>query len=195
MPRFGFGSGRASGLPAQEARCRKDLKRLGVTFEDIPAVGNGGACGIAHPVKVSGLARGVKLVPEATLNCAMAREAARWVQGEMAMATRTRYLTGIAEVRQMSSYSCRRIRGSGQWSEHSKGNALDIGAIKLKNGKMVKVVQPGLFSFRHKSYLRKIRSGACDYFTTVLGPGSDADHADHFHFDLRARKSGYRHCD
>jgi hypothetical protein len=28
----------------------------------------------------------------------------------------------------------------------------------------------------------------------VLGPGSDRYHKDHFHFDLRARKSGYRHC-
>ena len=43
-------------------------------------------------------------------------------------------------------------------------------------------------------FQRRIREGACAYFTTVLGPGTDAAHADHFHLDLRQRKRGYRLC-
>ena len=38
----------------------------------------------------------------------------------------------------------------------------------------------------------EIRKGACDYFTTVLGPGSNAAHATHFHLDMQFRRGGYR---
>lgn len=198
LPRLalpGFGGGSGGAMPASEKQCRASLKRLGVTYEDIAPIRENANCGIAHPVKVSSLARGVKLTPAAVLNCGMAEETARWLQGDMAYAARARYLSGIAEVRQMSAYSCRRIRGSGNWSEHSTGNAIDIGAIKLDNGRVIDVARPHFFALREKNFLHRVRSKACDHFTTVLGPGSDSDHADHFHFDLRARKSGYRHCD
>jgi hypothetical protein len=39
-----------------------------------------------------------------------------------------------------------------------------------------------------------IRSTACLIFSTVLGPGSDADHADHLHLDMRKRNGDYRIC-
>jgi hypothetical protein len=35
-----------------------------------------------------------------------------------------------------------------------------------------------------QEFLREAFVGACRYFTTVLGPGSDAFHYDHFHIDL-----------
>lgn len=195
LPRFGFGANRPGQMSAQEKQCRTKLRRMGVQFEDISPIYDSASCNIAHPVKVSSLARGVALKPAATLNCEAALASAEWLQGDVAPAARLRYLSGVAEVRQMSSYSCRRIRGSGQWSEHSRGNALDIGAIELKNGRVIDVAKPGFFALREKAFLQAVRASACDDFSTVLGPGSDADHADHFHFDLRARKSGYRHCD
>lgn len=80
-------------------------------------------------------------------------------------------------------------------SEHSKGNAIDIGKIKLNSGKAIVVKRPGFFAFREKGLLHKVRAQSCKYFTTVLGPGSDVHHKDHFHFDLRKRKTAYRHCD
>ena len=43
-------------------------------------------------------------------------------------------------------------------------------------------------------FLNDIREGACTYFTTVLGPGSDRYHGDHFHVDVIARRGGYRIC-
>jgi hypothetical protein len=80
-------------------------------------------------------------------------------------------------------------------SEHASGNAIDVGKITLNNGQAIAVRKPGFFSFREKSLLKTIRHDSCKYFTTVLGPGSDIHHKDHFHFDLRTRKAGYRHCD
>jgi hypothetical protein len=40
------------------------------------------------------------------------------------------------------------------------------------------------------------RTAACGWFTTVLGPGSDAAHADHLHLDIQPHGSSnrYRIC-
>jgi hypothetical protein len=40
-----------------------------------------------------------------------------------------------------------------------------------------------------------VRGAACMDFSTVLGPGSNASHADHLHLDIIARTSGYRLCE
>ena len=40
-------------MSAADLDCRRDLKKLDVTFKDLPSISNGGSCGIAHPVSVS----------------------------------------------------------------------------------------------------------------------------------------------
>ncbi|WP_204302975.1 extensin family protein, partial [Klebsiella pneumoniae] len=89
--------------------------------------------------------------------------------------TRLRYLSGVNTIHQASSYSCRTMsnRPGANMSEHSKGNALDIAKITLNNGTDIKVQKPGFFAFRQRGLLNNVRSDACDYFTTVLGPGYD----------------------
>lgn len=187
----------AGGMPASEKACRKRLKRLGVTYRDLPPISNGPGCSIPHPIEVTKLSGGIEIKPAAKLNCAITDAFAQWVKKELAPAARLRYVSGVRSIHQMSAYSCRTMnskRGA-PMSEHASGNAIDIGKITLNNGKAIKVRKPGLFSFREKSLLNTIRADSCKYFTTVLGPGSDVHHKDHFHFDLRTRKTSYRHCD
>jgi hypothetical protein len=43
-------------------------------------------------------------------------------------------------------------------------------------------------------FLKQVRKEACASFTTVLGPGSDPYHGDHFHVDALQRKNGFRIC-
>lgn len=181
-------------MPAEEVACRRRLKRLDVTFEDIPRIDDGGGCGIAWPVKVSGLPRGVKLSPEGTFTCAMAEALAKWTDDELVPAARLRYLSGVDTIRQGSSYSCRSIRGEGKLSAHATGDAIDIMDITLNSGRSIDVHKPGFFSFREKSLLSTVREDACPYFSTVLGPGYNRDHRNHFHFDMMKRSSGYRVC-
>lgn len=181
-------------MPAEEIACRRELQRLGVSYRDLAPIDDGGECRIDHPVEVSGFSGGIKLSPPATLTCAMAVTVARWTKNELAPAARMRYLSGVNTIRQGSSYSCRRIRGTSVASEHSKGNALDIMSIKLDNGREIDVRRPGFFAFRQRGLLNTVRAEGCDYFTTVLGPGYDADHKDHFHFDIKNRRNGYRAC-
>lgn len=181
-------------MPTEEVACRKQLRRLGVDFRDIEPIDDGGACRIDHPVEVSGLSGNIGMKPAATLTCRMALAFAKWTRQELAPSARLRYLSGIRTIHQGSSYSCRNIAGTRTASEHSKGNALDVMRIELKNGRDLDVRRPGFFAFRQKSLLNTVRGGGCDHFTTVLGPGYDAAHADHFHFDIKDRSNGYRAC-
>lgn len=183
----------AVSLPAEEVECQRQLKKLGVSFEPLAPIDDGGACQVPFPVKMSAIGR-VNIKPAATVSCRMALGFAQWTKEELTPAARWRYFSDVHTIHQGSSYSCRNIRGSRTASEHSKGNAMDVMRIELNSGKDIDVRKPGWFSFREKGLLSSVREDACGYFTTVLGPGYDRDHADHFHFDIKERRNGYRAC-
>jgi hypothetical protein len=181
-------------MPSDEAACRRELKRIGVKYQDLAPIDDGGACRVDYPVKVYSLSGDIRMEPAATLSCDMALAFAQWTKHELAPTARTRFFSGIKTIHQGSSYSCRRIAGTSTPSEHSKGNALDVMRIELNSGRDIDVRRPGFFMFRQKSLLNNVRQGGCEYFSTVLGPGYNADHADHFHFDIKERRNGYVAC-
>ncbi|ESZ70405.1 extensin [Mesorhizobium sp. L103C119B0] len=179
-------------MPASETDCRGELKRLRVVYTDVQPIREG-QCGIDWPVKVSAIG-GIQMKPAATLTCDMAASFAAWTSNELVPSARWRYFSGVKTIHQGSSYSCRNIAGEGVLSEHGKGNALDVMSIELNNGDDIDVRKPGLFAFRTRGFLNNVRADGCQYFTTVLGPGYNYDHRNHFHFDIKNRKSGYRAC-
>jgi hypothetical protein len=186
-------------MPPSEVSCRAELRRLGVEFDDRPRISNGPSCGIDYPVKLSGLSGNIDVKPAVTLNCQTTLAFAKWVKNELAPSARYRYLTGVRTIVPMGGYSCRRMNNSRQKynpiSEHARGNAIDIGSIILKDGHDIDVRKKGFFTMREGGLLKAVRSDSCKYFNTVLGPGSNAEHWNHFHFDLRPRKGGRRYCD
>ncbi|MGE6784643.1 extensin family protein [Ensifer adhaerens] len=184
-------------MPGSEIACRQRLKKLGVVFRDIPRISNGPSCGIDYPIELSGLSGGIGVKPAVKLNCEVTEAFAKWVKYELAPSSRYRYWSGVKTIKPLGGYSCRTMnsRRGNPMSEHARGNAIDVGKFVLKNGKEIDVRKPGFFAFREKGLLKAVRSDSCKYFNTVLGPGSDPFHKDHFHFDLRTRKTGYRHCD
>ncbi|MBA3447765.1 MAG: extensin family protein [Pseudaminobacter sp.] len=192
-PRFNAPASPLETMPVDEIDCRRDLKRLGVTFRSLAPIHDGGSCGIDYPVEISSI-NGVEMKPAATLSCSMAATFSRWTRKELVPAARWKYFSGVKTIHQGSSYSCRNIAGSRKASQHSLGNALDVMRIELNSGRDIDVRKPGWFSFRQRGFLNTVRADGCDYFTTVLGPGYNADHADHFHFDIMKRKNGYVAC-
>jgi hypothetical protein len=179
-------------MPASETDCRQQLRRLDVAYTDLDPI-HQGQCGIDHPVKVTAIGS-IQMKPAATLTCDMAASFAAWTRNELVPSARWRYFSGIRTIHQGSSFSCRNIAGEGVLSEHGKGNALDVMSIELNNGDDIDVRKPGLFAFRTRGFLNTVRADGCQYFTTVLGPGYNYDHRNHFHFDIKNRKSGYRAC-
>ncbi|MGE7369124.1 extensin family protein [Neorhizobium sp. NPDC001467] len=186
-------------MPASEAACRVELRRLGVEFRNVPTISDGPSCGIDYPVELTGLSGDIDVKPSVKLNCQTTLAFARWVKYELAPSSRYRYWSGVKRIVPMGGYSCRRMNNSRQkynpMSEHARGNAIDVGKFVLKNGKDIDVRKKGLFSFREGALLKAVRTDSCKYFNTVLGPGSNKEHWNHFHFDLRQRKSNSRYCD
>ncbi|WP_180897198.1 extensin-like domain-containing protein [Martelella soudanensis] len=189
--------GRLPGLmPLAERQCRSSLREMGVSFSDVEEIANGSHCGIAYPVKLQSLSGKIAVSPNVTVNCQTALAFAEWVQNDVAPAARVRYLTGLKSVNTMGGYSCRRMNngtGTRAWSEHSQGNAIDVGGFTLNTGKTIDVSSKSFFAFREKGLLKTVRASGCDYFNTVLGPGYPK-HDDHLHFDLMQRNSDRSYC-
>ncbi len=85
------------------------------------------------------------------------------------------------------------VRGA-KMSEHGFGNAIDIAAFTLEDGRKVSVLHDYYGSAASQRFLRQVRGEACGEFATVLGPGTDANHRDHIHLDLQNRRSGQAYC-
>jgi hypothetical protein len=133
----------------------------------------------------------VAVNPPPVLLCSMAEAVAEWVRIDAGPAA-AELGAPLAAITEVDSYSCRgrnNITGA-KLSEHGKGNALDVSAVRLRNGGTFKLTDP-LVS---KQFREEMRSLACARFTTVLGPGSDGYHEEHIHFDLIQRSHGYRIC-
>ena len=72
-------------------------------------------------------------------------------------------------------------------SAHGQGLAIDIAQLKLADGRLIEVGDPKTEA--ETGFETAARAGACGYFHTVLGPGSDEYHRTHWHFDLEVRGS------
>ena len=159
----------------------------------------GGRCYVNRPFKMLAAVGGqVALKPAATLRCQMVPSVETWVRTILRPAAR-RYLgSDIAHIQVAASYSCRtrNSRAGAKLSEHGKANAIDISKFKLANGRTVTVKHGWRGSQGERRFLRYIHRGACEHFSTVLGPNADRYHHDHFHFDLAShgRRGTYRVC-
>lgn len=183
----------AASLIEHEA-CLEALARLGVRFEPMPAI-RAGACGAERPLRISSLPEGVQVSPPATTVCPVAEALGRWTAD--ALVPEARRLLDRRPVRLQvgTSYECRGQNHAAlaRLSEHGFANAVDIGGIVFDRGAphTVRLLSGEALEGRFQA---EVQARACAYFTTVLGPGSDAAHADHFHFDMRGRKGAFRIC-
>lgn len=145
-------------------------------------------CGLRGGVEVTAV-DGVRLSSPATLDCRTANALHAWVRGAVKPAVGRRG-GGLVGLRVAASYACRRInnRPGAKVSEHGRGGAIDISGLIMASGNTV-TVQGGWGRGEAGRVLARIRRAACGPFTTVLGPGSDRYHSDHFHLDTKPRRT------
>lgn len=185
-----------AGLPQEEQDCRARLKRLDVRFTPVRRISGKGGCGIEHPLEIRQLPGGIKLSGRTILNCTAGLALANWTSQSAAPAAERIYGSRLVRIDQFASYACRsrNSKKGARLSEHAKGSAIDLGRFVLADGNSVEVGFPGAGETRRKAFLKRLRTAGCTFFKTVLGPGSDGYHKDHFHFDMAQRRRGYRYC-
>ena len=104
--------------------------------------------------------------------------------------------TELKAVRTGPGFECRNRNhaASGKLSAHATGLAVDVAGFDLANGDHLLVTEAT--DQAKVGVLRTLRTGACGWFTTILGPGTDAAHATHWHLDIMKHGSSeyYRIC-
>lgn len=134
----------------------------------------------------------VAIAPPATLRCEMAEAVAHWLREDVAPAAQ-KLGAPVRRLGNLGSYECRgrdRVRGA-TLSEHGRADALDVHDFRLADGKTIVLADPKA----PKEFREALRDSACARFSTVLGPGSDAEHAEHVHLDLEERHNNYKICE
>ena len=133
----------------------------------------------------------VAVRPAATLACPIVSVLDRWLADSVQPAATRWFGARVVEIKQMSAYSCRGMNGNSgaHISEHAFGNALDIAAFTLADGRRITVKDGWRGLPEEQGFLRDVQAAACQQFSTVLAPGSNAYHYDHIHVDLMRRAS------
>jgi hypothetical protein len=133
----------------------------------------------------------VTVQPAATLACPLLSSLDNWFANGVQPAAMKWFGVPVAEIKQISAYSCRGMNGQpgARISEHAFGNALDIAAFTLADGRRITVKDGWRGAPEEQGFLRDVQGSACQLFSTVLAPGSNAFHYDHIHVDLMRRTS------
>jgi hypothetical protein len=127
----------------------------------------------------------------ATLACPIVSVLDRWLADSVQPAAQRWFGARVVEIKQISAYSCRGMNGNSRAhiSEHAFGNALDIAGFTLADGRHISVKDGWKGMPEEQGFLRDVQAAACQQFSTVLAPGSNAYHYDHIHVDLMRRAS------
>lgn len=188
-------------LPSADDACLAALRNSKVEFERVAQPPSEKNCAVATPVQLSSVMTKtgkVTLPDQPVLSCAFARQFAMWLSDTGAATVVTQLNTKLAKVRTGPGFECRSRNGdgSGKLSEHAFGNAVDITTITTADGTKYEVADAIDGDSASQPVLRGLRRSACGYFSTVLGPGANAAHASHFHFDMatNGRGKNYRIC-
>lgn len=179
------------GLMPPSDHCPFDPREVG-RAEQLSPIDEGNGCQIPNPWRVRSIA-GVDLENGATLNCSVVGPLNNWISGVAQPAALVAFGEPIQSTRVAASYGCRArngVRGA-KMSEHGFGNAIDLSEFTLASGRKVTVLGGWRGNPEEREFLRNLHRGACEHFSTVLGPPSDRQHQDHFHLDLAPRKSSY----
>jgi hypothetical protein len=184
--RFGVEQREPWRVQAEEACLASKLVTPSAYMSRVAEIDGPGACGITYPFKVTALAGGtVGVTNRLTLGCPIIPEINAWLDGTVQAAAEMYLGTSVTDIR-AGSYSCRsrnNQRGA-KLSEHGFGNAIDVMGFKLADGRELTVLKGWRGAPEEQDFLREVFLGACRHFTTVLAPGSDMFHYDHFHLDL-----------
>jgi hypothetical protein len=170
-------------LRADSADCRAVMQRSGIRLVKLEATG-AGACRREDRVIIP--ATPVTLSPDSPqATCAVGAGLLRWLRQVVQPEAKRQFGSRVVTIEHLGTFACRKMRNDrfDRMSEHATGNAIDVSAFVLADGRRITVLQGWKQGGSHAAFLRKVRDGACGPFGTVLSPDYNAAHADHFHLD------------
>ncbi len=168
--------------------CLSELKSNNISFAALPNKSYGGGCNANNAVSLIDI--GTKITNLGPMTCSLASEFADWTRDVVRPAARKHLGSGLARIETSGTYSCRRVQGSGNLSQHAHANAVDVFAFVTDDGRRVSVLKGWNGTTGERAFLRDIHSKACGQFGTVLGPDFNRQHVNHLHLDMAASRLG-----
>lgn len=182
------------GLVDDDAACFAALDRAKAGYQRRPAVGQG-VCRASQRMILTGSNFAPSMSPaSAAPGCAVTTAMVLWDRDIIQPLAQRHFRQNVVGLENLGSYNCRTIGGGQRQSEHSTANAIDVSAFILANGTRVSVLNDWSNTDAKGAFLRDVRDGACDLFSTTLSPDYNRAHADHFHLDMAVRSSGWQMC-
>ncbi len=163
---------------------------------------NDAACSIPQPVELIATRSEfpIQFTRGLTLDCPFALTLAKFAEGTVQALARYHRGTPIVKILSGEGFVCRRRNNArtGKLSEHAFGNATDWVGFRFGDGSRLSIKDTSGMKPKDAAFLQNVRTASCGSFTTVLGPGANAAHATHFHFDLgrsKGKKNPYKICE
>ena len=173
--------------------CFADLSREGIRFSPLPDRDYGGGCSLIGSVQLIDI--GLPVTGIKGMRCGVARAFTGWARNAIAPAAHQILGSDVVRVETMGTYACRNVVGrSGRpakLSGHASGNAIDVSAFILRDGRRISIEKDWRSSDPQvRAFLQTIRGSACKRFGTVLSPDYNAAHRNHLHLE----DDGARFC-
>ncbi|MCW3834551.1 extensin family protein [Sphingomonas canadensis] len=173
---------------AETQQCFTDLVRADVRYTPVPDRDYGSGCIVAGAVSLNDI--GVPVTGLKEMRCPLARAFTAWVRHAVAPAAWQVLGSRLVRVETYGTYACRGVVGRGaqgaaKLSEHGRGNAVDVSAFVLADGRRI-TIETGWGSpdLQIRAFLQTIHKSACRRFQTVLSPDYNAAHYNHLHLDM-----------
>ncbi|MGL5838892.1 MAG: extensin family protein [Sphingorhabdus sp.] len=179
----------------ESRQCLATLNAAAVRFTPLPNQNQGNGCRTIDTVKLMSFA--TEATNLGAMTCPLAVNFAAWARHAVRPAGQAYLGSDVVRIETMGTYNCRNINGgrSGRLSQHAFGNAVDVSAFILKDGRRISVLSGWHGKADERAFLRRLHESACKRFGTVLGPDYNAAHANHFHFDMsKSGRTGSNYC-
>ena len=176
-----------AGIP-MGAGTRATFAALGADAKPLDAI-EAGPCTVLDPVAVASLGDGaVALTKRPCSISGWRRRSQRWVRDDLEPAALNILGEKLTALRIIDEYDCRGVNGivGANLSQHGFANAIDVAAFKMGN-RWIVVGGDKKDRVDDARFLDAARYSGCARFMTVIGPGLDLHHRNHFHLDLRPR--------
>ena len=181
---------------ASAKKCEAALRSLGAGFSVGKPLKGESICGWPRPLKLETVGMQIRVTGDPQVRCEVALALAQWSHEVIRPTAKLHLEEELSKILISTSYQCRRRNNAltGKISEHGFANGIDVMGFELKDGRRV-MIAPRTGSVEpERAFQAAVRGGSCAYFTTVLGPTTNAAHANHLHLDLAIRRGGYRLC-
>tara|TARA_R100000742_G_C4274316_1_gene94240 strand:- start:601 stop:1209 length:609 start_codon:yes stop_codon:yes gene_type:complete len=176
--------------PINNISCLESLKKLDIVFKKQADFKESSKCKVENAVRLTRVG-GITLDNSPLLTCSMVKQLTLFENKFIQPLAKRLFNSEIKRIKHLGTYNCRSMRQfTSIPSQHSFANALDVSSFITEDNQEINIEKHWKTSGNKGKFLRKIALDACKVFQVAVSPNKDANHYNHFHWDM----APYRNC-